>query len=185
MSGITVVDNFYEHPEQLRASALQHDFAPVEYKGVTYHGIAAPNVLKLEDFPGMRGRCKTVLSFFRLTLANDPVTTFIHADSDEADYAAVLYLNTSEQCRGGTAFWQHLCFGDWHYKNEMPSTLAKQVNSDGMSDLHWKLNRIVTMQFNRLLTYPGNLFHSRWPKEGFGTNKNNGRLIYAAFYNLP
>lgn len=195
-----VADDFFKNAFNVRAFALAHDFnvAP-EFQGHRYKGcvpVADPKLLseleaglaKIHGAP-----CKVTLAFFRLSLHNEDTPVWIHPDSSCDEMAAVVYLTRPLYCYGGTAFWKHRGLGLDYYPDmadcELNSIvpgqwLAEQVNQDGQSSDAWEMTGLVSMKFNRLVTYPTKLFHSRYPKESFGNNQDDGRLILAAFYSI-
>jgi hypothetical protein len=132
------------------------------------------------------------LSFFRLNLAGELPHSWVHSDEICAAYAAVLYLNMPPQCTGGTAFWRHTALS----LEALPSRadLAdRQMNADwfyGMMNrewrdlTYWEQVGFVSMKWNRLITYPTTLFHSRYPFEGFGAGPADGRLVWSCFYDI-
>ncbi len=132
------------------------------------------------------------LSCFRLNLAGELPHSWVHSDDICAKYASVLYLNLPEQCHGGTAFWRHKLKGI----NSLPSKedlTAQGLDADAYykaMDLEWKnlslwkREQMVEMKWNRFVTYPTCMFHSRYPHEAFGTGPQDGRLIWICFYDI-
>lgn len=183
-----MVDDFLPGPEALalRERALAGGFHTVEHGGVHYHGIGVD--LESDLYFGLTGRLQaevgfTVehkLSFFRLNTRHDLPSTYIHADSAEAEYAAVLYLTLPEQCRGGTAFWRHRESGT--VQPQMDAN-ARRLNEDGLDEGKWELMFMAGMAFNRVIVYPGALFHSRYPQQTWGEGPEDGRLIWCCFFN--
>lgn len=162
--------------------------------GATYTGISTypvPHWPKLiEQAIGQEINVK--LTCFRLNLKGELPHSWVHSDDICAKYASVLYLNTPEQCQGGTAFWEHRDLG----LKSLPSREQLEQfgwNPDFFYDrmtLEWKLKEKwqmylhILMRFNCFITYPTSLFHSRFPFEGFGTSPADGRLIWVAFYDV-
>jgi hypothetical protein len=196
-TSLLVVDNFLKNPDAVRRRALACDFSPREYKGHVYNGISTdyvfspwPLVAKAVGF-----KVRPAISFFRLGLAGDTTTTFIHADTavDGAAWAGVLYLSAPD-CKAfsGTAFWRHNKLG-W---DRLPSsaTIEAQtgraadeaffdsLNEDGQGEDAWFMNGFVSMKSNRFVAYPTNLFHSRYPRETWGNEKSEGRLTWVCFF---
>ena len=114
-----------------------------------------------------------------------PPTTYIHADIDCGAWAGVLYLNTPEQRFGGTAFWRHIETGwDGMMNGSIAPDVARQIASDGKDDSMWELTTKVGMEFNRFITYPTWLFHSRYPNHIEAPDVASGRLVWCCFYDL-
>jgi hypothetical protein len=132
------------------------------------------------------------LSCFRLNLQGELPHSWVHSDDICAQFASVLYLNTAEQCAGGTAFWKHRALGV-SYLLSREELAARGMDADAFYRLMnrewkdadaWQQTGFLPMQWNRFLTYPTCFFHSRYPFEGFGTGPQDGRLIWACFYDL-
>jgi hypothetical protein len=137
-------------------------------------------------------KIKPGISCFRMNLAGELPHSWVHSDDICAKFASVLYLNPPDQCRGGTAFWRHKtrCIDRLPSKE---SLRAQGVDADEFyrtmdrewKELgHWEQVRLVPMEFNRFITYPTSLFHSRFPFEGFGSGPQDGRLIWICFYDV-
>lgn len=130
------------------------------------------------------------LSCFRLNLQGEMPHSWVHSDDICAKFASVLYLNLPEQCYGGTAFWKHSELDI----DRLPS--RESLRADGIDDVafysqmdkdwkelnHWQQIAMISMKFNRFITYPTCLFHSRFPFGGFGKDSQDGRLIWICFY---
>jgi hypothetical protein len=130
------------------------------------------------------------LSGFRLNLAGELPHSWVHSDGICAAYASVLYLNLPSQYSGGTAFWRHIGLNIDHLPSK-ETLQAQGIHADWFYEMmtrewkdltYWRQVGFVPMQFNRFITYPTNLFHSRYPFEGFGTGPADGRLIWVCFY---
>lgn len=126
------------------------------------------------------------LSCFRLNLAGELPHSWVHSDDICAKWASVLYMNEPEQCIGGTAFWQHRTMGIDRLPplDALSIDFIKKVENDWKVIDLWEQIRHVEMKFNRFITYPTCLFHSRFPFEGFGSGPKDGRLIWICFYDL-
>lgn len=185
-----IVDNFLDDPMVVRNNAIQEGFTDQEFQGSTYHTVNTNIPIEIKNkIEDVYGTCITMhVAAFRQGKKNSPIHNLVHADNSCAKMAAVLYLNKPEDCAGGTAFWTHVKTG-W---DKMPSDTELQkagytLDSFG-KEWHekdkWKLTSICGMRFNRIVFYPTEAFHSRWPFEGFGNNESNARLILAAFFDL-
>jgi hypothetical protein len=194
-----VVDNFLNDPYAVRARASSMDFSVApEYMGHRYPGIIPlehDDPLRsemVEKISGLHGREVNVsLAFLRLSLQDEDTPVWIHPDSCVDEWAGVLYLSRADFCSGGTAFWRHRGLG-WE---SLPSTekaresgvvmdqsFVDRLNSDGNDIDKWTITGLLPMAYNRFITYPSKLFHSRYPRQSFGDCFDNGRLIAACFY---
>lgn len=193
MKEIQKFENFAEDAEQVRRAVIAGPFTnEIGPDGALYTGISTYPmgawVKRIEQKIG-----KPIiprLSCFRLNLAGELPHSWVHSDGICASYASVLYLNPAEQCAGGTAFWKHIPLGI----NKLPSRqmleaigieadfFMRQMSYDWKKLDLWEKIDFVEMRWNRFITYPTSLFHSRYPFEGFGKNAEDGRLIWICFY---
>lgn len=128
------------------------------------------------------------LSCFRLNLKGELPHSWVHSDDICAKFASVLYLNLPEQCSGGTAFWKHkeLEIDRLPAKEELKDwqKFYLVIEQEWKDIAPWDQIGIAEMKFNRFITYPTSLFHSRFPFEGFGAGPSDGRLIWICFYDV-
>lgn len=190
---LIVVDDFIKPAEFLREEALKLSFGTVKHGDVEFHGVAFRENLTVptlwwrveEARHPDDGDISTNLEFFRLGTAATPPTTYIHADLDMGEWAGVLYLNTPEQRYGGTAFWRHKATGwDRLPDGPVPEETLKMLTDDGMDESKWEMESKIGMQFNRFITYPTRMFHSRHPNHIPAETKEEGRLVWCCFYDL-
>lgn len=187
---LQIFDEFLPEAEaaSLRQLCLSLPFGPVEYKGETY-----PNIGQLprewtdylhrllDDAIGCAADLK--LSFLRYSTEEDDTPHWIHADNGEAQYAVVYYLSEPGTGLEGTAFWQHRELKADEARLGITEAEVARVNADAHSSEPWRMAGIAQQRFNRLITYPCRLFHSRYPKHSPGHDLATGRLIWVAFYN--
>ena len=193
---VHVIENFLENPAEERARALEATYQTVEHNGLNYRGIA-----ETEDDASCR-KIKRVLfgdenaagSFrviWRRYLENEENETYIHNDCLIANFTAILFLNPPGQAKGGIAFWKYRPF-QWH-QQPTPSEIAERglqdtpelwerVYQDGFDEAKWEMTDYVPMAFNRLVLFHSPRFHSRYPKQAFGTELGNSRLIKVFFF---
>lgn len=177
-----------------REKALSAEYKPIEHNGLKYRGIA------LTDDPDAQGRIAQTLgisptaqwtTFWRRNLAGEQSETFIHSDILIGQFSAILYLSLPEHCKGGTAFWRHKLYG-WQVHPTGQEIAEKglddtkelwdSVYQDGFIEKKWEMVDYVPMAFNRLVIFHSPRFHSRYPKESFGADLNDGRLVKVFFY---
>jgi hypothetical protein len=194
---LIIVDDVYDDPERMRQAALRLDF-PVPATAANYAGRNSAGKLLLPDTDKMLswvageplvGAIERAHGALRLTLAGDTGRYRVHVDVG-VDWSGVLYLNHSEQCRGGTSFFRHRSTGSEH----APATAADLVRCnaktaqealdrilgrDSNDDAQWDATVTVPMQFNRLVLFRPLLWHSAG--DGFGDSTANGRLVQLFF----
>ena len=108
-------------------------------------------------------------------LTEQPPNSQPFPHDDGLNCAALVMLNTPEECSGGTAFYRckkpRLCAMPLETRRR--EQLIEQVYSGARShngqcyflerwERYWQCLDIVEMRFNRLLIYPGVLFHGHW-----------------------
>lgn len=128
------------------------------------------------------------LSCFRLNFKGELPHSWVHSDDICAKFASVLYINLPEQCAGGTAFWKHkdLDIDRLPAKEELKDwqKFYSMIEQEWKELEPWEQVGFAEMKFNRFITYPTCLFHSRFPFEGFGAGPEDGRLIWICFYDV-
>lgn len=161
--------------------------------GLPYTGISQYEVPHWFDLISQNIGQKVIprLSCFRLNLKGELPHSWVHSDEICAQYASVLYLNP-RGAGSGTAFWRHTAL-DLDCMPSSEAVMAMGMNphwfaammSREWKDLeYWEQSGFVAMKWNRFITYPTRSFHSRYPFEGFGSGPEDGRLIWAAFYDV-
>ncbi|MCE9574198.1 MAG: DUF6445 family protein [Deltaproteobacteria bacterium] len=190
---LTVVDDFYDDFEAIRATALA-----AEYED----GVKTPQSGK---YPGRNSRRSfgtrealeklTVIAgspvaftpdigsgHFRSTVAGDERPRNVHIDATQL--SAVIYLNTQAQCDGriGTCFWKHRPTGLLAAPAdpvERARLLREQFAPDSNDKDKWELQMQVPLVPNRLILFSASMFHS--PHDEFGHDLATGRLIQVYF----
>lgn len=95
-----------------------------------------------------------------------------HADG--IDFAGIVYLTLPEHCQGGTWFFRHRPTGD------VVRRVERQAQYNYLAEEAWEKTHEVPMKFNRLVLYPGDLFHAI-ATPYFGDCAENARLAYTFF----
>lgn len=187
---LQIFDRFLPEDEAraLRELCLGLPFGPVEYKGATYPNIGQlpPEWTRhLHDRLeiALGGRAEVQLSFLRYSTAADDTPHWIHADNGEAEYAVVFYLSPPGEGLEGTAFWHHRELDADEVAPDVSPEEVAQLTADAHGSKPWRMAGLAQQQFNRLITYPCRLFHSRYPQRSAGHDLPTGRLIWVAFYN--
>lgn len=195
MNAVQLFDAFAPDAEKVREAVIHAEFSSENGPdGAKYTGISKYSVpqwyQRIADL--IKRAIVPRLSCFRLNLAGELPHSWVHSDDICADYASVLYLNTPEQCSGGTAFWRHeaLKIDRLPTREELNASgthaewFYKMMTREWKDLTYWKQTDFYDMKWNRFITYPTCLFHSRYPFEGFGTGPADGRLIWICFYDL-
>ena len=124
-----------------------------------------------------------ILSFFRC--ATDKLDNDLRIHSDyiiegvKPDRACVLYMSKSElEDLNGTAFWEHEHYGQSLPKDVSHEEFDRMILEDSNDITKWKLKSVIGNNENRLVSYPSNYFHSKYP----ATAWEKGRYVFVMFY---
>lgn len=184
----TIFDNFHPVAKPIAAFAKTIKYETVEHEGHSYRGIGrgySPEMF-YDLLSVALGRTITPkMEFFRLGTKEEAPTTYIHADNACAKNAAVWYLSDApDDLVSGTAFWRHRASGRYELSesDRTDADLLASLDADGADEAKWQMVGLVGQKFNRLVIYPSNLFHSRYPKDAWGTDASNGRITFACFF---
>lgn len=149
----------------------------VKYPTQDFIKIICDKISKIEDC-----EVTNVLSFFREARWNQDDDWRIHNDSliygEQPDRAAVLFISDIEELGlNGTAFWEHKELGDTFSGNEEEFNTMIVVDSN-YPEL-WTLRSVIGHKKNRLISYPCNYFHSKYPNKF-----TNSRKVFVMFYKV-
>ena len=130
-------------------------------------------------------RCdlECILGFFRISTDTIDSEWRIHSDGiingQKPDRAVVLYLSPKVMKElHGTAFWSHKQYG-----KKQPDDISNEefdkllLNESGDLD-KWDLDTVLGYEQNRLISYPANYFHSKYPNKAW----EEGRQVFVMFY---
>jgi len=127
---------------------------------------------------------ESILSFFRISTDELDTDWRIHCDSIINDQiperALVLYLSDRGKNElNGTALWQHKDYGNKLPYEELSTNTYNDLILNQSEKLdNWRLDTVVGYQKNRLISYPSNYFHSKYPNKSW----KEGRKIFVMFY---
>ncbi len=127
-----------------------------------------------------RAEVNILRSFFRKSNSKYDTEWRIHNDSlvdgVQPDRALVFYINKNkEDNQNGTAFWNHHKHG-YKLKDYDIEEFNRLLIEDSNDLSKWTLDTVVNHKENRLLSYPCNYFHSKYP------DKAKNRTVFVAFY---
>ena len=181
---VYIKDNFL--PENVFHSLVNysHDFEEVKTPGKSFFVKEIPGDLtkyitnKLEAIEGKK--IKNILSFLREAKEKQDDDWRIHNDSiiegEQPDRAIVLYVKSSEAELNGTAFWEHKDY-KFNYIKSNNEEFDRMLTEDSNDTTKWKLNSVIGHRDNRLLSYPSEYFHSKYPNKF-----KNQRVVLIMFY---
>ena len=178
---VVVKDDFYENPDEVRQLALGKTYEKPQAGTVQ---LAANYICTDEEAIPLIKRIKPYVKsdpenpvqgasiLFRYTLAGVDKKVFCHVDG--CSYAGILYLTLPEHCAGGTTIYRHKPTGD-----EIYDKTHRHLYDFNDPD-QWEVLREMEMVYNRMVMYPGQLFHAITPVF-FGDTIENGRLTQNLF----
>ena len=128
-------------------------------------------------------KIKPILGFFREAKEGQDNDWRIHNDSiiegQQPDRACVLYVSEEqEDGLNGTAFWEHWNHGE-KFENVSIEEQNRLLKEDANSPEKWRLKSVIGHKKNRLISYPCNYFHSKYPNEFIDSRK-----VFVMFYKI-
>ena len=126
-----------------------------------------------------------ILSFFRISTDTIDTEWRIHSDgiinNQQPDRAIVLYLSQKELKElHGTAFWSHNTYGRKQPENISNEEFDRFLTQESENLENWTLNTVLGYEQNRLISYPANYFHSKYPNKSW----ESGREVFVMFYKI-
>jgi len=162
-------------------------FQEVKTPGKSFWVKEVPNTiaqiikLEIENLEG--NTIEPILHFIREAKEGQDVDWRIHNDSiiegQQPDRACVLFVSECKQeGLNGTAFWEHKKYGD-RLKKISVEAQNRLLNEDANNLDLWNLKSIIGHKKNRLISYPCNYFHSKYPNEFI-----ESRVVFVMFYKV-
>ena len=120
------------------------------------------------------GRCSTATIDSEMRVHSDYDMTCTHAwvwyGTDPPDDSSGEY---------GTALYDHVELGpQFSGTRETHNCLLRNESDD---PTRWTVRQVLPMRKNRMVVYPADLFHSRYPHAGWGTSQRDGRITIVGF----
>lgn len=203
-----IIDNFYEDPYSVRATAMSMDYYEPKYSEkfkdgtgpwpgrVSKGAYALKNmdvvVSKLLGFP-VRSTSQEYggTGYFRLSQKDDTPTYYTHVDSipngNLRVYSGIVYLNPPEDCyredgsqRAGTRFFTHKESG----RNKVNNNKEYMSTELDFNDpTKWTEDAVVGFRWNRLVLVENSIYHTYG--DLFGDSKETARCTQLfAFYTI-
>lgn len=182
---IYILDNFL--PKDMLDEFLSDDseFLPYETPKKTFWAKMPSEqfnqyvIDRIEEFEGKE--IKNIFSFFREAKKGQDNDWRIHNDTiifgEQPDRAIVLFMESEENdSLNGTAFWSHKKYGDI-YQEQSNEEFNRLLFEDANNKDLWNLKSVIGYKQNRLLSYPCNYFHSKYPNEF-----EQPRRVFVMFY---
>ena len=181
---IIVVDNFYNNPHDVRATALACDFSVLgNYPGRRTESYlndstksAIGNVIREAGGAVTYWGEEHYTGSFQYTTKHDQ--SWVHCDGFNT-WAGVCYLTPDAPHSAGTGLFRHKETG--FFKKPEDPEMQQKLDADGNDLSKWDLTDIMSNKFNRLVLYRGNMYHRSL--DYFGEDKFSGRLFQTFFFN--
>ena len=180
---LIVIDNFYDNPMEVRRFALQQEyseepyypgkrtqsFACQEHKD-RFQKILEPFIKKISFFPFDTDNGK-----FQYATAQDH--SWVHYDTEDTNWAGIIYLTPDAPVESGTAFYQYNDGTMNAVESQLMNSNYKQYSKDMTK---WKLVDKVGNVFNRLILFDSSRYHTA--VDYFGKDIYDGRLYQVFFF---
>ena len=177
---VYIYDNVLSDPTAYRELALAHAFQTFEVGGVQWHGFSACKPSGFTDWlTEMRPDLIATLSLLRQSPEGQEESQYIHTDLSMGDWTAILYLTPDPKSGDGTDFWRHRWSGVTESRAESATAMAQEAQAWNDRD-QWSLRQHVSAQFNRVVLFPAQYFHSRSLRENYGHDET-ARLTQIVF----
>jgi hypothetical protein len=184
---IYIKDDFLDYSLIELLSTNKDEFQEVKTPGKSFWVKNVPkpiaDIIKFEIEDLEHNRIEPMLYFIREAKEGQDNDWRIHNDSiiegQQPDRACVLYLSETKQGGlNGTAFWEHKKHGD-RFDNVSIEEQNRLLNEDANDLDLWYLKSVIGHKKNRLISYPCNYFHSKYPNEF-----TESRVVFVMFYKI-
>ena len=128
--------------------------------------------------------------FLRLASSFYDTDLRIHCDNGNVgtDFApthgGVFYITSGKEEINGTAFWQHNKYGYVCPSNFTDEDIQKKIMCDKDDSSKWNLSTIIGGVPNRLVCYPSQYFHSKYPRVMNGLTPKQSRIVLVTFFKI-
>lgn len=200
---IVYIDNFYKNPDMVRDLALK---IPPTFNrricGAIPGGRISANfdldhlipvwtdiaksvygLLKEEEERFVIG-CKQLTFSVNVTGSDQVLVPHVDSPLDSKNlirgWAGVIYLNTPEECHGGTGFYTYK--GMSYIDTNQAGIWKEDIVRDSVGP--WELVHLAEMKYNRLIVYPDNFLHGVYQHPGHFDEQLN-RLAQSIFLPIP
>ena len=195
---VVIIDNFYKNPELVRQLALD---IPPTYKPSLLNGLPGGRIdaiYQLQHFgylffnlindvyvsdnrtwelspSGVQQIFESATFCVNVTNTKEIIPMNPHVDlRDHRRFAAGIFLNSPEECAGGTSFYTYKGKTEGPPPGTVPA-ISYITDSEG----DWELLYLAEMKFNRLILYQQCVLHTAYVKPGMFDD--NYRLMQMFF----
>ena len=209
---VVVADNFYQHPEMVRNIILNSPYPIWKDQPGTrnftdyydcrqsiylpYKGVQNVVMEISRQFLNITQHTPEPIfnsNVFKL-ITEQPANAQPFPHDDGILIAALVMLNTEQECSGGTAFYRSK--SPRHDRMPADPVRHKEIHEQIFTgdnyetgtryfmenyEKHWEVLGVIPMKYNRLLVYPGIMFHGAWHEPN--AFKDYFRINQAMFLN--
>lgn len=135
-------------------------------------------------------KIKNIVCFLRLASSVFDTDLRIHCDNGNVgtDFApthgGVFYITYGKNDINGTAFWQHNKYGYVCPNDFTDKDIQEKIMCDKEDVTKWNLNTIIGGLPNRLVCYPSQYFHSKYPRVMNGIHPKDSRIVMVVFFKI-
>jgi len=169
-------------------------FAALEKDDHVYYVANAPQVIINEITSCLENiyntKVKNIICFLRLASSMFDTDLRIHCDNGNVGsnftqtHGSVFYITHDEENINGTAFWKHHKYGYACPSDFTDKDIQTKIMCDKDDPLKWSLSTIVGGVPNRLISYPAQYFHSKYPRVMKGSSIKESRIVLVAFFQI-
>ena len=124
-----------------------------------------------------------IIAFFREAKEGQDNKWRIHNDTiieqQQPDRALVFCIKSPDDELNGTALWEHKKYGETFTESDNIEEFNRLLKEDANDKDKWNLKSIIGCKPNRLISYPCEYFHSKYPNEFKGS-----RVVFVMFYKI-
>lgn len=181
---ITIEDNFLSDEDFFNLQDYCNKSFRIESAGA---GDQWKEFLILDTPPAIQDQLELegheiIFSFIRKAHKDFDIDPRIHSDgiimNKYVDVASVLYINDPKGVtRNGTMFYEHYKYGEALPKNPDPKLYNKVLRDSNKPELFIETDRVYSKP-NRLLSYPADRFHAKFPAK----IEMGERIVLVTFY---
>ena len=135
-------------------------------------------------------KIKNIVCFLRLASSVFDTDLRIHCDNGNVgtDFApthgGVFYITYGKNDINGTAFWRHNKYGYVCPTDFTDKDIQEKIMCDKEDVTKWNLNTIIGGLPNRLVCYPSQYFHSKYPRVMNGIHPKDSRIVMVVFFKI-
>tara|TARA_R110001606_G_C15219056_1_gene633794 strand:+ start:10 stop:570 length:561 start_codon:yes stop_codon:yes gene_type:complete len=184
---IYIIDDFLSKKTFEIVKNNKEDFKEVKTPGKSFW-VKEPSLEFIAHFEDRLEKIEgqevmNIMAFFREAKKGQDNEWRIHNDTiinnQQPDRALVFCIKSPAKELNGTAFWEHKKYGDTFTEPDNPEEFNRLLKEDANDKSKWNLKSIIGFKPNRLISYPCEYFHSKYPNEFKGS-----RVVFVMFYKI-